>query len=203
MGQRFQVAYITKTERGEIFKQDFHLQWCWGYYSIIRANQILEYFEDNLTDKFSPARLNWMKGELDDIFHCLLSVNNLFKSYVRVEKYSSEENQFIESPFDYDNNDGFLFIDLRNDKPKYCFGYTERGSDILEIFDASDYMKRYTYLIDEKDMSKMTNKEIVQRITDDKKIKKMVKYINSFQSMSPQEVCDMYEKLDINNIQIG
>lgn len=203
MGQRFQIAYITKTEEGEVLKQDFHLQYCWGYYSIIRANQILEYFENDSIKRFSPTRVSWKKDDLDDIFHCLLSINDLFKSYVCALKYDdSEESKFVENPFDYDNNDGFLFIDFRNDKPKYCFGYIEYDSDVLEIFDASSYMKRYTYLIDEIDISKLSDKEIEQRITYDKKIKEMVRYINSFQLMSPQEVCDMYEELDINNIQI-
>lgn len=208
MGQRFQVAYITKCKGyGEnegkelIEKQDFHLQWCWGYYSIIRAHQILNHFEEELNDDYSIARSDYRKDELDDVFHCLLSVNNLFHSYVRSSKYD-EDGGFTENPFDYDNNDGIFLVDLRGSKPKYCFGYFSYDSDWngIEITNATGYMKHYEYLTEGRDFDKMSKESRKELIEMDIKIRVMVNEIDTFELMTKEEVCQMYDELDIKDL---
>ena len=96
MGQRFQAHYILKNSKGETYTRAFHLQWCWGYYAVIRLHQVLDYFKDQLHYAYCPfnGKKSWNEEEEIMTTLCgLTSLNLVSKSYVNAiyEKSINED----------------------------------------------------------------------------------------------------------------
>lgn len=135
MGQRFQIFIKTDNRM-----YGYHLQWCWGEHSIIRGYQLLDYFKHNLKYEFAPHKLNRRYGDVNDLFKSLCGYNTKLRSYVKAcdlvddfrtydyenqrykDDYEEAYLKFEQTPVNhYDNNDGILVIDARNNKLKYCY----------------------------------------------------------------------------------
>lgn len=114
MGQRFQV--YTKTGNKGII--GFHLQWCWGTFSLIRATQVLEFAKGDFKNKYSLFKEDIYKNEVEAVLSGLIGLNHEYKSYVAPYLLKHGETK---NPSLADNNDGCLLLDLTGDKPKYCF----------------------------------------------------------------------------------
>lgn len=142
MGQRFQVFIKT-----DFRLYGYHLQWSWGEHSIIRGYQLIDYFKNNLGYKYSEFNSESRKNETNELFKGLIGYNTILRSYVTPQdlvndfrdynceekKYTSDYEdsylKFEKEPINtYDNNDGVLVIDVRNNKLKYCYYYDNNYS---------------------------------------------------------------------------
>lgn len=157
MGQRFQIyVRYAKQERLEAI----HLQWCWGYYSIIRAKQLLDFISDNLQEDYSMFETG---RDAKDAIFALSSLNLTCNSFVRGydlqqdeigsgddmdEDEVPEDFKFKINPAQQDNNDGCLIIDCKDKKVKYAFMSYE-GLEDLKCIDAKQYLKEYPNIPDE------------------------------------------------------
>ena len=139
MGQRFQVyvQYTTKDTQTDDIRQaliPLHLQWSYGAYSVIRADQLLRYIYKNIygDDEYGSKALKEEANHRSDFIHeplrgdsarktvrALLEVNQKTGSYqhttllVDPDDFSSET--YTIDPTGQDNNDGCLIVKVSED----------------------------------------------------------------------------------------
>lgn len=124
MGQRFQAYYLMtkkgqQTNREELHREAFHLQWSWGLYSLMRLGQVMEFMTKQLPYEYTPfhARASYdLESHGIPILEALTGMNYYLGSYV--EPYREDED-VAKDPGRADNNDGFFIVDLREDIPRY------------------------------------------------------------------------------------
>jgi hypothetical protein len=96
MGQRFQI--YVRYNGGESL-QAIHLQWSWGFYSIVRAAQLIDFIQENMDYIYSPFKLNSICHEdAKDIIFGLSSLNLTSKSYVK-------SIDLVQEKFEYSKDD--------------------------------------------------------------------------------------------------
>lgn len=158
MEKRFQV--YVRYNRGENIIA-MHLQWCWGHYAIQTAAQLLDFINKNTQAEYSHFLKKdfKMKNKFDrrdyQILSSLIQLNLRDGSYVRgidlveaaseYEEYKTTDYVKI-NPFQQDNDDGFLVIDIienKGEEPqiKYCFDLW-RSNDFIPI-SANRYYEEY------------------------------------------------------------
>lgn len=157
MGQRFQV-YVRYNGGENLFAM--HLQWSWGKYSIQRAAQLLDFLKKDASQSYSFfLKENFdmkNKGMREDyrILSALTQLNLRDGSYVGgidlVEEASTydefESTDYVRiDPFNQDNNDGFLVIDVIEGgvdgaQIKYCFDMCEGKFSPIS---ANRYFEKY------------------------------------------------------------
>lgn len=119
MGRRSQI-YIRYDKSGLIA---YHFQWNYGEKMISRAKQIIEFVDKSkeypslLDDKNIRKKLK-KAAEVNSDTHDIELVHDITEESRKFESFKTLK---INDVFDYDNNDGRLYIHVRNDKIKYCF----------------------------------------------------------------------------------
>ena len=166
MGQRFQFYVRTKgdmKQNSEPIIIGYHNQWCWGCYSLIRAEQLMKYISNDMKDNFSCFKRDYIVYEKYEIVKSLIQINQENLSFTGVCQLSEVE---CENPSYADNNDGALFIDTTGEKPKYCFfdPYDKSPSPL----NASEYASKYMLDLNDDDVKKLKIYE--------KYLKKLSKY---------------------------
>lgn len=154
MGERFQIHVVGNgnfyNKKDEKVNKDYilsyHLQWCWGQYSVIRAYQILEFLNDYQHQSYNDlnentAILNYGSDtipksnidinknikfdKLEKILLANIEINRLIHSYIDSElmmKKYIEDLNYYDMFYNFDNNTGCLLIDTRTKgNLKYCF----------------------------------------------------------------------------------
>ena len=135
MGQRSQIYIRYKTEDGYKLIANYY-GWNYSERMISRASSLIDYIKRNLNYGASWVLNNWAKlrhyADVNFDMQDVVMSQDIFKEYV--EEFDNEPlNDFI---FKYqDNNDGKLFIDILEDKIKYCFTDYD-----LNLLNASDYI---------------------------------------------------------------
>lgn len=122
MGQRFQIFGVTSNYKGETFTYGYHLQWCWGHYTISRLHQMLKYGEADCKSDYSDLRKSFNGYEIEQLLQSLVSLNIHNNSFVYADNLERDNKTLgkYESPFVFDNNDGVFVIDFRHEKPKFA-----------------------------------------------------------------------------------
>lgn len=176
MGQRFQAHYIMleRQENSKVLvrKQAYHLQWCFGEYTIVRLEQVLNYMDKYLDNEYAPFH-GIIYPPLEEglkILQCLTSINMITGSYVNAIE---EEEDVSLNPLNGDNNDGIFIIDLRENKPRYAlFNYK------FELVTPTEYMSDY------KEMSE-----------DENLILDLIEKISKYETISEEELRELYPEM--------
>lgn len=135
MGRRSQI-YIRYDKLGLI---SYHFQWNYGEKMISRAKQIIEFVDKckenplSLDDKNVRKRLKKATEVNSDTHDIELAHDIIDES----RKFGLFKSLKIKDFFDYDNNDGQLYIDVNNGKVKYCFVSCNNESNPMT---AEEYM---------------------------------------------------------------
>jgi hypothetical protein len=161
MGQRFQVLVKTNSE-----VLTFHLQWCYGEYTLQRAKQINDFMKEYL--KYKHNTFNSVvarREEQIEIIKSLIGVNHEAKSFV-----TPHFCEGVSSIADTDNNDGWLIVDATSDKvrmaiilPSWLLGKKQHTVGTFE-----SYLGQYMH-------NDMTKKECVTLVNKAKKLDKIAK----------------------------
>ena len=192
MGQRFQAHYIMKNREGKTYKMAFHLQWSWGHYSIIRLNQVLDYFKNNLSDKYCKFNGKGFEDyeEIKDVLHSLTSLNLVTKSFVNADYEDPNECDVTKNPLYGDNNDGIYIVDLRGEKPRYCMLHWVQNENLKPI-SAREYFNMYH----EKDLQKLNSDIDPEGLRDINVAFSFLSNIETFELIKEEELRELYPKM--------
>lgn len=194
MGQRFQIYAIRDKEywgdvngnREKIKEQTLtalHLQWCWGHFSIIRANQLLRFFEKDLKNSYPVSKSDYdypvscKDGDNNGYFNEFdLALNALSSLNLENGTYVSATLEDLKNPLYGDNNDGFLVLDLRKEKPRFTFGYFKYcdnkanlnfNKDGAAFISALEYLDIYSSENDENDKEYIEVVKLAKKLDED------------------------------------
>lgn len=143
MGQRSQI-YLRYN--GKLLFANYY-QWNYGEQMISRARWGIEYVKDFVDAKYDFVfRDSAYITRISRVFDTNFDVKDVAISCDIVKEW---EEQFSNEPFndvvfnEQDNNDGQLYVDIKDDKIFYCFRDWTRHEDGITtdvIMDASEYM---------------------------------------------------------------
>ncbi|AIY85314.1 hypothetical protein U729_3220 (plasmid) [Clostridium baratii str. Sullivan] len=209
MGQRFQIFAITSDNEGNSYTHGYHLQWSWGHYSISRLYQMLKFGEENCARVYSNLKGTYKRiVEVKTLIRSLVSLNIYNNSFVYagdLEKDFDYTDKKLEgeydSPFEFDNNDGVFVIDYRYKRPKFAL-FKSDYIDEKEHYgfikvSALEYLNHY-FDNDIKENFKNSvisdSDEEYEEIYND--YMEMVKYIDSFETLSEKDMDNIFKKID-------
>jgi len=206
MGQRFQV-YIRYNGGENIVA--VHLQWCWGHFAIQKTAQLLDFIQKNIQYENSSY---FLKNSYDIIsardrrdykaLTALIQLNIRDGSFVNgidlvqeaCECYDEfkETDYFIINPFQQDNNDGFLVIDVQEKeeeapKVKYCFDLCKKEKFVP--ISANRYYEQYEE-DDYKTFAEWNNDEVAYF----ENLEKTLIFVESFEILNKTELKEIFEK---------
>ena len=132
---RYNVEYNGTRYRGLIAR---HFQWNYGERMVSRARYIIEYIKDAyLTFPYSFASTTEIK-KLERYCDINFDMKDVVISTDIIDEVIKYRDSDISTIFDDHNNDGQLYIDVTNDRIKYCFTkYCHDGDPI----NGEEYMK--------------------------------------------------------------
>lgn len=214
MGQRFQAFVITTDRDNNDYVHGYHLQWCWGHHTISRLYQFLKFAKDDCKYKFSNLNSRWECDfkSTQKLVESLIALNIYNNSYVETIDLNEELIEYDESnkdgkfktPFEFDNNDGVFVIDCRFKKPKFALftlDFDKNDKWFCCKVSALSYMQKY---YGSSIKSKLrdalgcdTEKEFEEEYND---YKDMVKYIDSFETLSESDMNKIFKKIDPEHV---
>src|SRR5574344_1268850 len=212
MGQRSQVVVRYHNKEKVVAK---HLQWNYGFYMVNRTYQLLDYLKKSITHEqgeflkssYTDNKIvdgnNESKNILTSLIELNLTIGSYCNSYDLIDNQDYTkigENKFKLDPFNWDNNNGWLFIDIQNKDEKnatikYCFvkGYEELDDN--ENVELKPFSIREYY-----DIKKDYNWNNTFDDDDKKEIESQLKFIDGVDVMTKDELeefvsteYDMYE----------
>lgn len=139
MGQRSQI-YVRYQKDGVNYLTARYYQWNYGERMISRCRHTLEYIKDIIRyDWYFTTQTEELKRYMDVNF----DMKSIVMGYDIVEEWKEcswkEETTFNNYVFlEQDNNDGKLFIDIKDGAIKYAFVDTD--CNIEHIMNANQYM---------------------------------------------------------------
>ena len=202
MGQRFQV-YIRYNGGENLIAM--HLQWCWGHYAIQRAAQLLDFIKKNTQQTYSyflkkSFEIKSAFGRDDyKILTSLIQLNlrdgtfvrgiDLIKEASEYDKYKDTDYVVI-NPFEQDNNDGFLVIDVQEkegEEPqvKYCFDLCKEKK--FTPISANRYYEKYSE-DDYENYSEWDSNEIAYFSN----LEKTLLFVESFELLKKNELKEIF-----------
>lgn len=184
MGQRSQIYVRYTDENNNHYLTARYYQWNYGERMISRAKYTIEWIQKMLKyphqftiEKTKLARIMDVNFDMKDI---VISQDIIKEFYEYTQSDPEEKITFNDYIFYYQgNNDGKLFIDIKENEIKYCF--LNQGCDIKKIMSSSKYMNwnepgwRVSQYIDDeqKEFCKNNIKEIpkIAKLMTQKEIK--------------------------------
>lgn len=206
MGQRSQLYIRYKNGKNLVA---MHLQWNYGYYMINRTYQLLDYISKNIGNEYN----NFKEQHFDianskstrediDILQNLIQMNMTIGSYVSGLDLVKEELEYGDNgvetfkmnPYEKDNNNGILVIDIKEDGTiKYGLGggNEEIGTwvDDFKMISAKEYFRlSENSYSDEKYRLKNSNKELYDEVM------KQIKFIDeNFELLTDEEYEEIFD----------
>ena len=148
MGQRFQfyVQVLTGNYPLIIAK---HLQWCYSYYAIDRAYNLINYIEINLSRFYEGNEKDIIDGVT-----AAIEYNPESYSWQKSCDLIKEQREIVEernevwfklNPFYQDNNDGIfvVVVDPKNEKISYAFDLMSGKNNKYFPITATEYLSHY------------------------------------------------------------
>ena len=170
MGQRSQI-YVRCYKDGKYYLTARYYQWNYGERMISRCRYAIEWIKehvDNGWDWYLTTETEKLKRILDTNFDMIDVV--LGCDIIKEWKETFPENDFNEHVFKYqDNNDGKLFIDIKDGIIKYAFLDWNCNTD--KIMSAAQYMnwdakgwRKSEYIDDEQKALCENNLKIIPKL---------------------------------------
>lgn len=141
MGQRSQI-YVRYNKDGVNYLTARYYQWNYGERMISRCKHTLEWIKEMLDyDWYLTTETEKLKRIMDVNFDMqdIVMGCDIIKEYTEDEYWKDSECSFNECVFEcQDNNDGKLFIDIKDGKIKYAF--LDYDCHTEHIMNAEQYM---------------------------------------------------------------
>lgn len=132
---RYNIEHNGKVYRGLIAR---YFSWNYGERMVSRARSIIEYIKDYYLAYPTTFTSVWELEKLQRYCDINFDIKDIVISMDLVKEVSDQSDCDISYLFNTDNNDGQLYIDVTNNKIKYCFTkYCHEGDPI----NAEEYMK--------------------------------------------------------------
>lgn len=115
---RYNIEYQDKQYKGLIAR---YYPWNYGERMISRARSIIEYIKDKYLEY--PYHFTHQDGIEQLIKYCDINfdIRDIVASMDIIKQVMNSSDPDDYEIFDQDNNDGQLYIDVVNDRIKYCF----------------------------------------------------------------------------------
>lgn len=141
MGQRSQI-YVRYEKDGKNYLTARYYQWNYGERMISRCRWTIEWIKENLKyDRYFIREKEKLMRYMDVNFDMkdIVIGSDIIKEYNEDGYCKDSDYSFSDYVFKYqDNNDGKLFIHVKDGKIKYAFLDSDCSAD--EIMDAEQYM---------------------------------------------------------------
>lgn len=225
MGQRsqFYVQFINGYEQEERKENlsAMHLQWSWGWYSIQRAKQLLDFIQKEVKDTFSMFKGGGFQSakETRDVIYGLTQINLEIGSFVKGCDlvYEEIEDKFT-TEFDGKGEDYLTLRDMCRDSVIYnkkdlLFNadkhysinpFVQDNNDgIVVIKVYNDGKIKYAFdLLQADEYRPITAKEYYKEYAeydkleeeDKKQVEQMIEFVDSFELLTAEELEEIFNK---------